>query len=100
MEKIESLEPKAFSEYQNEFQNTICGRHPIAVLLHVSVLVVLITASQPLWQDGVVGGIPPIHPFHSFNIILSTRLLFSFLGYFAQVYNYVYVCFGFLNRLL
>ena len=36
MDIIESLDPKAFSEYIKKYQNTICGRHPIAVLLNVS----------------------------------------------------------------
>ena len=36
MERIESLDPKAFSAYLQETRNTICGRHPIAVLLNVS----------------------------------------------------------------
>jgi AmmeMemoRadiSam system protein B len=34
MERIESLDPKAFSAYLQETRNTICGRHPIAVLLN------------------------------------------------------------------
>lgn len=35
METIESLEPAAFVEYLKTFSNTICGRHPISVLLQV-----------------------------------------------------------------
>ena len=31
---IETLDPKAFHSYLKEYQNTICGRHPIAVLLN------------------------------------------------------------------
>ena len=38
MARIESLDPHAFSAYLNETQNTICGRHPIAVLLNVSLV--------------------------------------------------------------
>lgn len=34
MATIESLDPVAFSSYLEEFGNTICGRHPIAVLLN------------------------------------------------------------------
>ncbi len=37
MESITSLEPKAFTAYLSDTHNTICGRHPIAVLLNVSV---------------------------------------------------------------
>ena len=33
---IERGEPEAFTEYLEEFENTICGRHPIGVLLNVS----------------------------------------------------------------
>ena len=36
MESITSLEPKAFTAYLSDTHNTICGRHPIAVLLNVS----------------------------------------------------------------
>ena len=36
MTKIEALDPAAFSAYLKETQNTICGRHPIGVLLNVS----------------------------------------------------------------
>lgn len=32
-------DPKAFAAYQAEYRNTICGRHPIGVLLNVSVFV-------------------------------------------------------------
>lgn len=33
MDLIESLNPQAFTEYLTRYGNTICGRHPIAVLL-------------------------------------------------------------------
>ncbi|XP_077284234.1 protein MEMO1 [Arctopsyche grandis] len=33
MDLIESLSPQAFTEYLNKYRNTICGRHPISVLL-------------------------------------------------------------------
>lgn len=36
MEAIEKLDPKYFKEYIDKYHNTICGRHPIGVLLHVS----------------------------------------------------------------
>jgi predicted class III extradiol MEMO1 family dioxygenase len=35
MDIIETLEPVAFKEYLNEYDNTICGNHPISVLLSV-----------------------------------------------------------------
>ncbi|KAK2141225.1 hypothetical protein LSH36_1137g00009 [Paralvinella palmiformis] len=34
MELIESLDPTAFTDYLRKYQNTICGRHPIGVLLN------------------------------------------------------------------
>lgn len=33
MDIIESLNPKAFTDYLKSYGNTICGRHPIGVLL-------------------------------------------------------------------
>jgi len=33
MDAIETMEPAAFSDYLKKYQNTICGRHPIGVLL-------------------------------------------------------------------
>jgi predicted class III extradiol MEMO1 family dioxygenase len=35
MDIIETLNPAAFTEYLKKFGNTICGRHPIGVLLQV-----------------------------------------------------------------
>lgn len=37
MDLIETMDPSAFSSYLKRYRNTICGRHPIAVLLHVSI---------------------------------------------------------------
>merc|ERR1711976_447090 len=34
MDTIESMDPAAFTEYLKKYQNTICGRHPIGVLLN------------------------------------------------------------------
>uniref|UniRef100_UPI00358F021F protein MEMO1-like isoform X2 n=1 Tax=Myxine glutinosa TaxID=7769 RepID=UPI00358F021F len=34
MAAIEALDPKAFNNYLKDYQNTICGRHPIAILLN------------------------------------------------------------------
>jgi predicted class III extradiol MEMO1 family dioxygenase len=36
MEIIETGDPVAFKEYLQEYENTICGRHPISVFLHVN----------------------------------------------------------------
>ena len=36
MEFIEKLDPVGFAEYLKKYKNTICGRHPIGVLLNVS----------------------------------------------------------------
>lgn len=35
MRIIEKGDPEAFAEYQAEYHNTICGRHPIGVLLNM-----------------------------------------------------------------
>lgn len=35
MEAIESGQPEAFNAYQAQYRNTICGRHPIGVLLNM-----------------------------------------------------------------
>lgn len=35
MEIIEAGDPDAFKQYLSEFDNTICGRHPISVFLHM-----------------------------------------------------------------
>lgn len=39
---IEQLDPMSFTNYLKKYRNTICGRHPIGVLLNVS-----ITEEQP-----------------------------------------------------
>ncbi|XP_026292391.1 protein MEMO1-like [Frankliniella occidentalis] len=36
MDCIEDLNPNAFSDYLKKYDNTICGRHPIAVLLQAA----------------------------------------------------------------
>lgn len=36
MDIIETGDADAFKEYLSEYDNTICGRHPISVFLHVS----------------------------------------------------------------
>ena len=35
MDIIETGDPVAFKRYLQEFDNTICGRHPISVFMHV-----------------------------------------------------------------
>lgn len=39
MEIIETGDPDAFKRYLLETDNTICGRHPISVFLHVYILI-------------------------------------------------------------
>lgn len=36
MDIIETLNPSAFSDYLKRYSNTICGRHPIGVMLQVN----------------------------------------------------------------
>jgi predicted class III extradiol MEMO1 family dioxygenase len=38
MDIIETGDPDSFKKYLSEYDNTICGRHPISVFLHVSSL--------------------------------------------------------------
>lgn len=38
MDIIETGDPNAFKQYLLEYENTICGRHPISVFLHVSLI--------------------------------------------------------------
>ena len=42
MDVIEKLDPGGFCEYLRKYRNTICGRHPIGVLLNVSVLFIIL----------------------------------------------------------
>jgi len=34
MDIIETLDPSSFRQYRKQYQNTICGRNPIVLLLH------------------------------------------------------------------
>lgn len=38
MDIIETLDPSAFGDYLKRYNNTICGRHPIGVMLQVNKL--------------------------------------------------------------
>lgn len=38
MDIIETGDPDAFKKYLSQYDNTICGRHPISVFMHVSAL--------------------------------------------------------------
>jgi MEMO1 family protein len=35
MDLIEQMDPVQFKKYMREYDNTICGNHPISVLLNV-----------------------------------------------------------------
>jgi AmmeMemoRadiSam system protein B len=37
MQAIESLDPRPFRDVQKKYENTICGRHPIGILLQMMV---------------------------------------------------------------
>ena len=41
MDLIETLNPSAFTDYLKKLGNTICGRHPIGVLLQVFIFISL-----------------------------------------------------------
>jgi predicted class III extradiol MEMO1 family dioxygenase len=55
MDIIEQLNPVGFTEYLRKYGNTICGRHPIGVLLNVivyfSILLTVQYLSQPQTQS-------------------------------------------------
>lgn len=38
MDIIENLDPESFYSYLKKYGNTICGRHPIGVLLQVNII--------------------------------------------------------------
>lgn len=38
MDAIEQMDPAKFSQYLKDYENTICGRYPIGVLLNVSAI--------------------------------------------------------------
>ncbi|KAL8501753.1 hypothetical protein ACS0TY_021028 [Phlomoides rotata] len=42
MDIIETGDPDAFKQYLSETDNTICGRHPISVFLHVKIFTILL----------------------------------------------------------
>lgn len=46
MDIIERGDPEAFEQYLLEYDNTICGRNPISVYLHVSISVFFL----PQWE--------------------------------------------------
>lgn len=41
MDIIETGDPDAFKQYLLQTDNTICGRHPISVFLHVSISILI-----------------------------------------------------------
>ena len=53
MDLVESLNHVGFNGYLKQYHNTICGRHPIGVLLGVSllllavVIIMLMTVESP-----------------------------------------------------
>lgn len=53
MDIIETISPGDFTSYLKKYGNTICGRHPIAVLLNVSCLWILIFVCS--WFDHCSG---------------------------------------------
>lgn len=54
MDIIETGDPDSFKQYLLEYDNTICGRHPISVFLHVSSLLSQYcqeSSSCKIWQS-------------------------------------------------
>ena len=50
MDIIETGDPDAFKQYLSEYDNTICGRHPISVFLHVSASIFLRSFQMDWWM--------------------------------------------------
>ena len=53
MSIIEKIDPQAFTAYLKRTHNTICGRHPIGVLLNA---VVKVLGEKGKWGEGMVSG--------------------------------------------
>lgn len=51
MDIIETGDPDAFKQYLSEYENTICGRHPISVFLHVSTPQILWKVTKCLMKE-------------------------------------------------
>lgn len=54
MDIIETGDPDAFKKYLSEYDNTICGRHPISVFLHVSALQITTVPLELLAKNNIV----------------------------------------------
>lgn len=54
MSIIEQLDPMSFTNYLKKYRNTICGRHPIGVLLNVGTVEEM--TSQNVLVDPTPGG--------------------------------------------
>lgn len=54
MDIIETGEPDDFKRYLLKYDNTICGRHPISVFLHVSVFLIAANTLEPLSKYSIV----------------------------------------------
>lgn len=51
MDIIENLDPESFYSYLKKYGNTICGRHPIGVLLQVNIIHFAIFKVKMLCHD-------------------------------------------------
>lgn len=50
MDAIEQMDPARFSQYLKEYENTICGRYPIGVLLSVSWIIISFGTDKVLYK--------------------------------------------------
>ena len=71
MDEITSLDPKRFAEYQAEYKNTVCGRHPISVLLHVRICSLSFPLSPSLSLPLPSSSLPPFFSSLSLSPSLS-----------------------------
>lgn len=54
MDIIETGDPDSFKKYLLEYDNTICGRHPISVFLHVSSLHISIQVALAQFENPTI----------------------------------------------
>lgn len=81
---IEQLDPISFSNYLKKYHNTICGRHPIGVLLNVSIsprdgYISADLLCNSNYRKGIITSLGGIHlPFNVSDLIFDMFGLFLF----------------------
>lgn len=81
---IEQLDPISFSNYLKKYHNTICGRHPIGVLLNVSIsprdgYISADLLCNSNYRKGIITSLGGIHlPFNVSDLIFDMFYCFVF----------------------